>query len=222
MKECRVMREISPEADVSANPVNWNALVDGIRAHDPRAMEDLYALFGRGIRFYLHRQVGAQELQDKIHDIFVIVVQAIRRGELREPERLMGFVRTIAHRQVVAHIDDRVHERNEEIPLETRTPVRDLGRTPEDTAVHREKTDVMARTLRSLPPRDREILERFYLKEQTQEQICAEMRLTDTQFRLLKSRAKARFGEHGQKRIRDKRTAGFVWRAFSDFTTNKA
>jgi hypothetical protein len=39
------------------------------------------------------------------------------------------------------------------------------------------------------------------LLEQTQEQICAEMNLTETQFRLLKSRAKARFGELGRRAL---------------------
>ena len=44
----------------------------------------------------------------------------------------------------------------------------------------------------------------FYLREQSQEQICEEMKLTETQFRLLKSRAKARFGELGKKKLAHK------------------
>ena len=36
---------------------------------------------------------------------------------------------------------------------------------------------------------------------QTPEQICSEMDLTETQFRLIKSRAKARYGELGQRRF---------------------
>ena len=71
-------------------------------------MAELYTLFSKGIRFYLCRQLGVQELDDKVHDTFVVVVQAIRRGELREPERLMGFVRTVVRRQVAAHIDKAV------------------------------------------------------------------------------------------------------------------
>jgi RNA polymerase sigma-70 factor, ECF subfamily len=55
--------------------------------------------------------------------------------------------------------------------------------------------------LASLSQRGRDILERFYLKEQTQEQICQEMSLSETQFRLLKARAKARFGEIGRKKL---------------------
>jgi RNA polymerase sigma-70 factor, ECF subfamily len=35
--------------------------------------------------------------------------------------------------------------------------------------------------------------------EQSQEQICADMGLSYNQFRLLKSRAKARFGELGKR-----------------------
>jgi hypothetical protein len=38
----------------------------------------------------------------------------------------------------------------------------------------------------------------------TQEEICVEMGLTETQFRLLKSRAKARFGELGKRRLQQK------------------
>jgi DNA-directed RNA polymerase specialized sigma24 family protein len=47
--------------------------------------------------------------------------------------------------------------------------------------------------------RDREILRRFYVEEQSQETICEEMGLSYNQFRLLKSRAKARFGELGKR-----------------------
>jgi RNA polymerase sigma-70 factor (ECF subfamily) len=54
---------------------------------------------------------------------------------------------------------------------------------------------VMRRVLRELSPREREAISRFYLKEQTQAQICSEMALTKIQFQLLKSRAKARFDE---------------------------
>jgi DNA-directed RNA polymerase specialized sigma24 family protein len=55
--------------------------------------------------------------------------------------------------------------------------------------------------LNTLPRRDREVLVRFYLQEQSPGQICRDMRLTATQFRLTKSRAKARFTELGLARF---------------------
>jgi RNA polymerase sigma-70 factor, ECF subfamily len=187
--------------DAVTDSVNWTDLVERIHKGDESGMEELYRLFGRGIRYYLCRQLGHQELDDKVHDTFVIVVQAIRRGELREPDRLMGFVRTVVRRQVAAYIDDAVHSRRDELNLDLGVRVADRRNNPEQSAAFRQKVDFMLDVLRSLSERDREILTRFYLDEQSQESICQEMSLSETQFRLLKSRAKARFGEIGKRKL---------------------
>lgn len=192
------------DASEIQNQVDWYDLVERIQRGEDSGMEELYKLFARGIRYYLCRQLGAQELDDKVHDTFVIVVQAIQRGELREPERLMGFVRTVVRRQVAAHIDKVVHSRREEMDLDVGVRIADRGRNPEQTVAFRQKVEFMLSVLASLSDRDREILNRFYLREQTQEQICEEMGLTETQFRLLKSRAKARFGELGRRKLNHK------------------
>jgi DNA-directed RNA polymerase specialized sigma24 family protein len=57
------------------------------------------------------------------------------------------------------------------------------------------------RVLGGLSKRDRDVLTRFYLKEQSAEEICRDLNLTETQFRLIKSRAKARYGELGRRRF---------------------
>jgi RNA polymerase sigma-70 factor (ECF subfamily) len=198
----RLMKK-PPKADPSPtrNP-DWPELVSKIRAGDPRGMEELYTLFSRGIRFYLCRQLGPQELDDKVHDTFLIVVQAIQHGELREPERLMGFVRTVVRRQVVAHIDSAVQSRKEQAGIEQLLAITDGRTSPEQDAIAHQREEIMEKVLRSISRRDREILTRFYLLGQSQEQICAEMKLTETQFRLLKSRAKSRFGELGKRKLR--------------------
>jgi len=181
--------------------IEWHVLVDRIKSGEDSGMEQLYKLFSRGIRYYLCRQLGPQELEDKVHDTFLIVVNAIRRGDLREPERLMGFVRTVVRRQVAAYIEEAVHTRREQADLETGITVADRKQNPEQEAMIRQKAELMKSALAALSNRDRDILVRFYLQEQTQEQICREMRLTETQFRLLKSRAKAKFGEIGRKKL---------------------
>jgi RNA polymerase sigma-70 factor, ECF subfamily len=198
-----------------SNPVNWQDLVERIHHGDESGMEELYRLFGRGIRYYLCRQLGHQELDDKVHDTFVIVVQAIRRGELREPDRLMGFVRTVVRRQVAAYIDNAVHSRRDELNLDLGVRVADRRNNPEQSAAFRQKVEFMLDVLRSLSERDREILTRFYLDEQSQEVICQEMTLSETQFRLLKSRAKARFGEIGKRKLQQKPLISFSLRTSS-------
>jgi RNA polymerase sigma-70 factor (ECF subfamily) len=193
-------------------PVDWHDLVMRIHRGDDSGMEDLYRLFSRGIRFYLCRQLGMQELDDKVHDTFLIVVQAIRRGDLREPDRLMGFVRTVVRRQVAAHIDHVVHSRRDELHLDVGVRVADARRNPEQNMAFQQKVDFMVEILRQLSERDREILNRFYLREETQEEICRGMTLTETQFRLLKSRAKARFGEMGKRKLQQKALVPFFSR----------
>ena len=183
------------------SPIEWGILVSQIKAGEETGMEQLYKLFSRGIRYYLCRQLGPQELEDKVHDTFLIVVNAVRRGDLREPERLMGFVRTVVRRQVAAYIEQAVHNRREQADMETGITVADRKQNPEQEAMIRQKAELMEIALSALSDRDREILFRFYLKEQPQEQICREMELTETQFRLLKSRAKAKFGEIGKKKL---------------------
>jgi RNA polymerase sigma-70 factor (ECF subfamily) len=180
---------------------DWAGIVARIQNGENAAMEELYAIFAKGIRYYLCRQLGPQELDDKVHDTFLIVVQAIQRGDVREPDRLMGFIRTVVRRQVAAYIDQIVHSRREELDLELGTRIADRRRNPEQRVVVRQNSAIMKNALQQLPDRDREILIRFYLREEPQEQICQEMDLTETQFRLFKSRAKARFGEIGKKKL---------------------
>src|SRR4051812_39854338 len=90
---------------------DWATLVGRIRDGDSAAIAELYGIFAKGIRYFLLRNLGSDDLDDKVQDCFVIVTQAIRNGDLREPERLMGYVRTVVKRQIAASIDNAVHQR---------------------------------------------------------------------------------------------------------------
>jgi RNA polymerase sigma-70 factor, ECF subfamily len=180
---------------------SWALLVERVRKADPLALEQLYEVFTRGIRFYLWRHLGPQDLDDRVHDAFLAVTQSIQAGELREPERLLGFVRTVVRRQVATQIENAVHARRNLFSQDVLTTLHDRKTGPEEAAIQHQNQDLAMRILRSIPSRDREVLIRFYLHEQTAGEICDELNLTETQFRLIKSRAKARFGELGKARL---------------------
>jgi RNA polymerase sigma-70 factor (ECF subfamily) len=52
---------------------------------------------------------------------------------------------------------------------------------------------IVEQILAALPERDRQALVRFYVNGEPADLVCREAALTETEFRLLKSRAKARF-----------------------------
>jgi RNA polymerase sigma-70 factor (ECF subfamily) len=202
--------ELGPDLQTIEKPPDpqWSPLVERVRCGDSQGMEELYALFAKGVRYFLWRHLGSQDLDDKVHDIFLIITQAIQRGDLREPERLMGYVRTVLRRQVAAYIEIAVEARQRQVGLEPALNLTDGQVSPERLVMEQQSQDVAMRVLRGLPKRDRDVLIRFYLQEQTADQICREMKLTETQFRLIKSRAKARYGELGKRRFSQRQ--GFI------------
>ena len=151
----------------SSDQPNWVDLVERIQRDEPSALEELYRIFSKGMRYYLCRQLGPQDLDDKVHDCFLIVIQALRRGELRDPERLMGFARTIVRRQIAGHIDVAVQQRKKQVDLDVGIPLQDSRVSPEVAAMTNEEEQLAVSVLKGISRRDREILTRFYLQEQS-------------------------------------------------------
>jgi hypothetical protein len=50
-----MMTEIGPDVQTESDPLepSWSRLVDRVRAGDPAGMEQLYAVFVKGVRFFL-------------------------------------------------------------------------------------------------------------------------------------------------------------------------
>jgi len=179
---------------------DWSVIVSRIQANDASAMEDLYGIFARGIRYFILRNLGPDELDDRVHDCFILVTQAIQNGELRDPARLMGYVRTVVKRYIANTIESTVQLRRAHVDYEDNLfCLSDWKEDPERAVMTRQRAEIARKVMEGISTRDREILRRFYVEEQAPEQICGEMGLSFNQFRLLKSRAKKRFGTLGQR-----------------------
>ncbi|HVW86406.1 MAG TPA: hypothetical protein VHB50_17090, partial [Bryobacteraceae bacterium] len=121
--------------------VDWAEIVARIHDGDVVAMEELYEIFAKGIRYFLLRNLGPVDIDDKVHDCFVVVAQAIRKGELRDPARLMGFVRTVVKRQVAGTIQHAVNRRKTEVDYEeSLTALADWTADPEHQVLHRQRS----------------------------------------------------------------------------------
>jgi len=185
--------------------VDWKVVVDQIRQGDPAGEEALYQNLVGGARLFLQRRLGTADIDDKVHDLFLTIVDAIRRGEIREPERLMGFVRTVLYRQLNLEVSRLIRSRETTSGIEAADRLSGSGPTPEQQTLAHEKIALMKQVLREMSDRDFEVLARSYLREQPAERICLEMGLTPTQFQLLKSRAKARLADLMQSKLARKR-----------------
>lgn len=171
-------------------------------------MEALYSVFAHGFRYSIARSLHA-EVDDITNDAYIATVQEIRRGLLREPQKLAGFIRTIVRRTVGEHIKILVRQRNRHEELDAINAqdwlLPDGGvMDPEEAFATREREQIAARTMRDLKPRDQELLIRYYLCGQLEPQIRDAMRLSPTKFRVRKSRALKRFGEAGQRQLTPK------------------
>lgn len=173
--------------------------MERIRTGDDSGVEEMYANLSRGVRFLLCRQLGLQDLDDNVHDVFIIVAQAICNGELREPERLMDFVHTVVRRKIAERMDQAVKSRRSDVDGDSLQSVSDRRPDPERETSDRQRIALAMSVLESLPERRRQVLTRFYLDEEKPEEICRDMDLSEAQFRLIKSRAKARFAKLGKQ-----------------------
>jgi RNA polymerase sigma-70 factor, ECF subfamily len=180
----------------------WAEIVERIKTGDPEAAGILYQDLETGARFFLRRHLNnSADVDDKIHDLYLIVVEAIRRGELRESDRLMGFVRTILYRQLNLEISLIVRKRETSTDVSTISTLAASEPTPEDDLATQEKVGLLRQLLGEMRSKDREVLMRFYMEEQSPERIQREMSLSKRQFDLLKTRAKARLQKAVQGRM---------------------
>jgi RNA polymerase sigma-70 factor (ECF subfamily) len=182
-----------------------NDIVEKIRDGRPGGLEELYTM-ARNFTFFIMRQLGSDDLQDKVHDVFVTAATAISAGKLRDSERLTPFLTTLTRFYTYGQIDRRVVRRKYVTALE-HVNIPDRRVNLEHNIYRQQKMRIVREVLHAMPKRDRDVLERFYVEEQSKEQICREMDLTPTQFRLLKSKAKSTFAKLGRRRLKNHATA---------------
>ena len=112
----------------------------------------------------------------------------------------MGFVYTVLKRQASLQISEIVARRAVE-GLEIGTNLASSLNVEREVS-SLEHRRLVVKVLGELPTLQRTLLVEFYLNEKPAAQICKELNLTETQFRLLKSRAKERLGNLGKRRLR--------------------
>jgi len=171
-------------------------LVGRIKAGEQQAEGELVERYSRCVMIIIRREVGNTAVVDDLYqETFWIILEKIRRGDVREPEKLAGFVCSVARNCVIHYF--RCAARQKSL-TETEEAVRLPHPAPDQLKelLQKEKADLVWQVLKEMPnERDIQALLRFYIAEEEKEQICADLSLTKSQFNLVLHRARKRYKE---------------------------
>ncbi|MFY9821191.1 MAG: RNA polymerase sigma factor [Thermoanaerobaculia bacterium] len=178
-------------------------LVARIQAGDRSAEAELVERFSHGLLLMLRRLAQNPTLADDLHqETFALVVEKIRRGEVREPEKLAGFIRSaarnlfIADRRKEARYRPLGEDREDEEGTRVELAIADRGPAPLDRVLAGEEARQVQRLLAELRyDRDRQVLLRFYLSDESKEEICADLEIEPGHFNQVIFRARERLRE---------------------------
>jgi RNA polymerase sigma-70 factor, ECF subfamily len=167
-------------------------LVARIIAGDQQAEEELIERYTRGVTFILQRESRNVPVEDLRQDTFRIALEKIRNGDVREPERLSGFVASIARNLVIQYFRRPLREES----LEEPTQLRDPAPSQLDLLLQKERDKAVRQVIKEIKSeRDRQVLLRFYIAEEEKDKICADFGLSSLHFNRVLFRARKRFKE---------------------------
>lgn len=166
-------------------------LVRNIQAGSEQAEADLITKFSRPISLVLRQQArNAHDVDDLFQETFRIALEKIRNGDLREPEKLNGFlVSTARYTAIDFYRKEHKHQNQDLIVPENVEPVAN----PLMVLLTREKCEQLRKLIPELKSeRDRDILFRFYIAEEDKASICQALNITPMHFSRVIHRAKKR------------------------------
>lgn len=168
-------------------------LVRRIRASEPDAEQEMVERYSRGVSFLLLELTGDPARADDLHqETFRLVLEKVRAGQLREPDKLGAFIHQLARNLFIAEYRQRVKQ-----PVvsgaEALTVSPDPAPGPLKRLLDKENAAIVRRLLAELEPRrDREILLRFIVAEHPKDEICADFGLSSLHFNRVLHRARQR------------------------------
>jgi RNA polymerase sigma-70 factor (ECF subfamily) len=176
-------------------------LVRRIVSGDPSAEAELVQRFSRAVSFLLRRLARDETAaEDLYQETFRLVIEKVRAGELREAERLPGFVSSMAKNLFLGSARRGGRRQKWQGDSEAAETAPDPAPGQLAKLLAQERAAIVRRVLAELKnDRDREILSRYYIADQDKEVICRDLDLSDLHFNRVLFRARQRYKELFEK-----------------------
>jgi DNA-directed RNA polymerase specialized sigma subunit, sigma24 homolog len=171
-------------------------MVSRIIAGDPCAEEEMIRRYEDGISITIGQIAQSYDAtKDISQETFKIALEKIRNGDVREPERLSGFICGIARNLALEHVR-KVRQRANREDVGKAEWVIDPAPSQLDYLCQKERAQIVHQVIDKLKvQRDREIIFRYCIAEEDKDHICADLGLTRAQFNNVISRALQRYKE---------------------------
>jgi RNA polymerase sigma-70 factor, ECF subfamily len=158
--------------------------------------DDIYLRYRRPLmQVFLQRRIDRDAAQDLLQRTFLQAIKKIRSDGLDDPSNLGGYLYRTACKLATAYWRGELTRRHDS-DGELLSNLRDDALSLEESLDHDLRARVVRELMRKLSvARDREVLERFYLKEESRSAIRESMNLTELQFNQVLWRARQRFAE---------------------------
>jgi RNA polymerase sigma-70 factor (ECF subfamily) len=191
------MDVVKPSGTTSDAELVWRIL-----AGDLSAEAELVQQYRRGILTIIHQEIRDRSMADDLcQETFRIVLEKVRQGEVREPEKLTGFIAGVVGNLAMNHFRQR-SRRESQASLDEAAQLPDPAPSQLDQLLQKEKARAIWQAIGELPSdRDRQVLRRFYIDEHEKERICADLGLTGPLFDVVLCRARKRYKELYQKLV---------------------
>jgi RNA polymerase sigma-70 factor, ECF subfamily len=168
-------------------------LVRRILGGEKSAEAELIERYANGVRLVIRQSVPDATADDIYQETFCLVLQKIRNGEVREPERLSGFIVSLARNVMIHHFRRSSTQQGREDSVDTET-LYSPAPSQLDLLLQEQRKQLAHRVLAAMPSeRDRTVLFRFYIADEDKEQICEDLGLSSPHFNQVLFRAKERF-----------------------------
>jgi len=172
-------------------------LVHRIVSGDEAAEAELVRRFSRALSFLLRRLTRDEAaVEDLYQETFRLVIEKVRGGELREAERLPGFVSSMARNLFLGSVRRSGRRQKWHGDAEATETAPDPAPGQLTKLLARERAVAVRQVLAELRnDRDREILSRYYIADEKKEDICRDLELSDLHFNRVLFRARQRYKE---------------------------
>lgn len=167
------------------------------RRSDPAVEAEIHERLLPGLRMVLRHKLGASAaVEDLVQEALILVLEHWRSGEIADSVQLAAFARASAL-HLCANLK-RADRRREHLSLEMAYTLEpELEPSPEAIFLEAENVGMVRSAVAELGNlRDRHLLWRYYVQEESKSAICATLALDPRRFDKVLHRARSRLREH--------------------------